>query len=242
MRLTRIYYDGSIASGDTLSLPTAASHHLVRVLRYRRGSHVHVFNGRGGEYLATMLDEHPKHAELRIDEFIETDTESSLELTLLQCVSRADRMDFAIQKAVELGVYRIVPVICSRGITPGADGAHKKLQRWRQIASSACEQSGRNSLPEVCAPLGLQHATANATAALKLMLVPENGDGLKQIRVQPASISILVGPEGGLAPDEIRCAVDAGFRPLRFGPRILRTETAGIAALAACQLLWGDIG
>lgn len=242
MRRTRIYYEGDIETGASFRLPPGASHHLVRVLRYRRGAHVHVFNGRGGEYLACMLDENPKQTEIRIDEFINTDTESALRLTLLQGICRADRMDMIVQKAVELGVHAIVPVLCQRGSHLNDKGLAKKHDRWQQIAISACEQSARTAIPGIHEPVDLADAIVMSSAELKLLLDPADGDRLKQLGDSARSIDMLIGPEGGLAPEEIQAAHAAGFSSLRFGPRILRTETAGIAAIAACQLLWGDTG
>jgi len=242
VRLTRIYYDDHIEVGTTIHLAAGTSHHLVRVLRYHRGVYVHVFNGRGGEYLASMLDDNPKHAELSIDEFIDSDTESELQITLLQGICRADRMDMIVQKAVELGVRCIIPVQCRRGSRLDGGGRVKKHERWRQIAISACEQSARTAVPEVHEAVTLDNAVEQSTASLKLLLDPANGGSLKQHAADTRSISILIGPEGGLAPDEIQAAHDAGFQSLRFGPRVLRTETAGIAAIAACQFLWGDAG
>lgn len=242
MRLTRIFHDGLIETGAIIRLAAGASHHLVRVLRQRRGANIRVFNGRGGEYLACLLDENPKHAELRIEEFIDCDTESSLQIRLLQGICRADRMDLIVQKAVELGVHGIVPVLCRRGSRLDSNGMVKKRERWRQIAISACEQSARTAVPEIHAAVSLEGAVEASTASLKLLLDPARGDGLKQLGANARSIDILTGPEGGLAPDEIQAAQDAGFRSLKFGPRVLRTETAGMAAIAACQLLWGDTG
>ena len=172
--------------------------------------------------------------------FIDIDTESALQLTLLQGVCRADRMDMIVQKAVELGAHSIVPVLCDRGNR--LSGIAKKHERWQQIAISACEQSARTAVPQIDEAVDLVKAVAASTAQLKLLLDPANGDGLKQLDNKARSISILIGPEGGLTPVEIQAALDAGFHSLRFGPRILRTETAGIAAIAACQLLWGDTG
>jgi 16S rRNA (uracil1498-N3)-methyltransferase len=242
LRTTRIYFDGCIETGAIIRLTTGASHHLVRVLRHRRGANIRVFNGRGGEYLACMLDENTKHTELRIDAFIDIDTESSLQLTLLQGICRVDRMDMIVQKAVEFGVRRIVPVLCQRGSRLNSSGMAKKHERWRQIAISACEQSARTAVPKIAEVVHLQNAVAASSSQLKLLLDPATGDGLKQLGNNASSISILIGPEGGLAPDEIQAARDAGFQSLRFGPRVLRTETAGIAAISSCQLLWGDMG
>jgi 16S rRNA (uracil1498-N3)-methyltransferase len=242
VRLTRIYFDDHIEAGTTIHLAAGASHHLVRVLRYRRGANVHVFNGHGGEYLACMLDENPKHAELRIETFIDIDTESSLQLTLLQGISRADRMDMIVQKAVELGVQRIVPVLCHRGNHQNSSGMAKKNERWRQIALGACEQSARTALPVITEPVYLHQAIDASSSQLKLLLDPASDCGLKQVGDSARSISILIGPEGGLATDEIQAAHEAGFVSVKYGPRVLRTETAGIAAITACQLLWGDTG
>jgi 16S rRNA (uracil1498-N3)-methyltransferase len=242
VRHTRIYHDGDIGTGETIRLAAGASHHLVRVLRQRRGTNICVFNGRGGEYLACMLDESSKHTELRVEEFIDVDTESPLQITLLQCLCRADRMDLIVQKAVELGVHAIVPVLCQRGSHLNSGGITKKHERWRQIAISACEQSERTAVPEIAEPANLNIAVAATSSPLKLLLNPANGVGLKQFSDNVQSISILIGPEGGLAPVEIQAAHDAGFQSLKFGPRVLRTETAGIVALAACQLQWGDTG
>ena len=240
MRVPRIFQASSIEIGSQLELERAASHHLTRVLRLKQDSAVTVFNGEGGEYLAWLQIE-GKKAFVVAKEFHQPERESSLDIHLLQGVSKGERMDFSIQKAVELGVTAITPVVCQRTVVNlKNDRMDKKVQHWRGIVISACEQSGRNLLPELNAPVPLNTILRPDIAELKLTMDPVAGHHLGQIDADHRSIALLIGPEGGLTETEIDRARNVGFQGIRLGPRILRTETAALAAITALQTRWGD--
>ncbi len=242
MRTTRIYLNNRITSGETLALSTSASNHLIRVLRCKKNSAVTVFNGEGGEFSATLLNGNPKAASVIINNFVDTNRESPLRIILIQGLSRSEHMDTTIQKATELGVTEIIPVICERSVSINRERASKKSERWNQIAISACEQSGRNLLPEIHQAITFEQAINEVSAGTRLVLDPAAEKGLNSIKPGISSICILSGPEGGLSEQEIKTASDAGYNRIKFGPRILRTETAGPAVISALQTRWGDMG
>ena len=242
MRTTRIYLDNSITTGETLALSASASNHLVRVLRCKKDSAVTVFNGEGGEFSATLLNEDPKAASVIINSFVDINRESPLQIRLIQGVSRSEHMDTTIQKATELGVSEIVPVICERSANIKRERASKKYERWNQIAISACEQSGRNLLPAIHQATTFDKAINEASTDIRLVLDPTAAKGINDIKPDITTICILSGPEGGLSEQEIKTASDAGYYRIKFGPRILRTETAAPAVISALQTLWGDMG
>lgn len=240
----RIYIASiELVAGATLRLPDSAFRHLVQVLRLRAGERFVVFDGRGGECAAVLLDVGKREATATLESRHEINRESPLDLTLAQCVSKGDRMDYTLQKAVELGVTRIVPLLSSRSVVRlDAERMDKKLEHWRGVIVSACEQSGRSVIPSLAEPAALpawldQVATTDTT---RLTLDPLAACGLRGLARPAGAVTLLVGPEGGLSEHELQRAHDAGFTGVRMGPRILRTETAGVAALAALQALWGD--
>jgi len=243
VRITRLYHPGNIESGKTIYLEKIASHHLVRVLRTKKDSEITLFNGDGFEYSAILIEDNPKQASLLIQNKHTANRESQLRITLLQGISRGDRMDTCIQKTTELGISEIIPIICARtNISSDPARLSKKLDHWKQIAISACEQSGRCCIPDMSPVTQFNIAINNISPGLKLVLDPETGSGLKAITPNSNTIYLLAGPEGGLTTDEINLTIQTGFVPIQLGPRILRTETAGPACVAAIQTLWGDIG
>jgi 16S rRNA (uracil1498-N3)-methyltransferase len=242
LRTTRIYFNKRITTGETLVLPARASNHLVRVLRCKKDSSVTVFNGEGGEFSATLLNEDPRAANVIINSFVDTNRESPLQIRLIQGLSRSEHMDTTIQKATELGVTEIIPVICERSANINRERAGKKHERWSQIAISACEQSGRNLLPVIHQTTTFEKVITEFPTDTRLVLDPVAEKGLNNIKPGIASICILSGPEGGLSEPEINSSSDAGYNRIKFGPRILRTETAGPAVISALQTLWGDMG
>jgi len=242
LRTTRLYFNSRITTGETLALPANASNHLVRVLRCKKDSAVIVFNGEGGEFSATLLNDDPKAAKVFINSFTHTNRESPLRISLIQGLSRSEHMDTTIQKATELGVTEIIPVICERSVNIKKERASKKLERWNQIAMSACEQSGRNYLPRIHQVTGLDEAINGVAASTRLVLDPTATRGVKDFDIKNTQICILSGPEGGLSEQEINTSSDAGYNRIKFGPRVLRTETAGPAIISALQTLWGDMG
>jgi len=242
LRITRIYYHGNITTGEILTLPASTSHHLIRVLRCKTNAVVTVFNGEGGEFTATLYNEDPKAAKIHIKSFDNTIRESTLRVILIQGISRGEHMDTTIQKATELGTAEIVPVICERSINIKRQRISKKLERWNQIAISACEQSGRDLLPIIHQVSMLDEAINDVAGANRLVLDPTAADGIKTIAQKSGPVCILCGPEGGLSEQEIATSNKAGYTRITFGPRVLRTETAGPAFITALQVLWGDMG
>ena len=234
MRISRLYHPEQLTCGEETTLTAEASNHLVKVLRTSPGSPVTLFNGDGFDYQATTLDNNPRKTRVAIETKIEKSNESNLDITLIQGLSRHDRMDATIQKSIELGVNRIIPVLCQRSNAKlDASKREKKLSHWKKIAISACEQSGRS---ELCSHKDdWLHPDAE-----RLLLDPESSVRLKNISLEEISVEILVGPEGGLNAEEISLLTDSGFSSICFGPRILRTETAGPAVISALQTLWGD--
>ncbi len=243
MRTTRIYVDLELAAGPDVLLPAAQSNHLLRVLRLRSGAPLTLFNGRGGEYAAELVDAGKPGARVAIRAHSAVERESPLHLTLLQGVARGERMDAIVQKATELGVQRIVPMSCEFSVVRlDAASRQRRAEHWRAVAIAACEQCGRNRLPEV-EPIGdFAEACAGSSAGVRLMLLPQAPESLAAVAAGLRSAVLLVGPEGGLSGREQLQAQRSGFRPCRLGPRILRTETAPLAALAALQALAGDLG
>lgn len=243
MRRTRLYSPEPLQCGSEIKLDRSASHHLVRVLRHRTDDFVIVFNGNGNEYSAQLLDENPKSTSLHIEQELTPDTESPIEIVLLQGISRGDRMDITVQKATELGVTEIVPVQCEHtSIHLSRGRSEKKQQHWQQIAIHACEQSGRCLIPSVSETVALKDALGRYQTETKLALHPGAGQSLKQIDYTSKKIILLSGPEGGLSESEYQLAVEQGFIAVHIGPRILRTETAAPACIAALQALIGDSG
>ncbi len=243
MARPRLYCPGLSAASGVFILPESAAHHAARVLRLREGDAVTLFGGSGGEYAASILGIDRREVSVTLGAHSPTERESPLRVTLVQALQAGDRMDVTVQKAVELGAVAIVPVAARRSVLRlDGERAAKRLAHWRQIVVAACEQCGRNTLPEICAIESLERWLARpAAGALRLFLSPHTCETLQSI--PPArDVELLVGPEGGLAPEEVSAAEAAGFRPLRLGPRVLRTETAGMAALAALQARWGDFG
>jgi len=246
MRDIRIFVPDLQAQSDdgTVALPEQASAHVSRVLRMRTGDAVTVFDGRGGEYAAEIATIAKKEVTLRLGAHSPTERESPLAVTLIQGLARGDKMDYIIQKATELGVARIIPVATARGIVQlDDDRGDRKWQHWRAVAASACEQCGRNRLPEIVPPCSLEQLWQSHTLpSLRLLLSPHARTGIASALIpRPTELAVLIGPEGGLDPEEESRAVAVGFRQTTLGPRVLRTETAGLAVLTAVQSLAGDL-
>jgi 16S rRNA (uracil1498-N3)-methyltransferase len=242
MRTTRIYVELDLRSGTEVVLPAAASTHLLRVLRLRPGAALTLFNGRGGEFAAELAPGGRSGARAQVGAHTEIERESPLQVTLLQGVARGERMDFIVQKATELGVQRIVPLSCEFSVVRLDEAAlRRRVEHWRGVAIAACEQCGRNRLPEVESVIALETACASGSDELKLVLVPQAPATLAMLSQGPRGVALLVGPEGGLSGREQLLAQRHGFQACRLGPRILRTETAPLAALAALQALAGDL-
>jgi 16S rRNA (uracil1498-N3)-methyltransferase len=242
MRLTRVYLDAPLEAGARVSLTGSAARHVTRVLRLRPGEGLTLFNGGGGEYAATIEALHGERVAVAVGESRAIERESPLTLTLAQGVSRGERMDLIVQKATELGTSRIVPLLTERSVVRlSAPQSKRKLEHWRAIAIAACEQSGRNRLPALSPPLSLSEFVSGAAGTTRLLLSPTGTMSLDDVPRAAAGMTVLIGPEGGLTDDEQQAALRAGFVAVRLGPRVLRTETAAIAALALLQREFGDL-
>lgn len=243
MAITRIYTSTELSPKSTIQLDQPVSHHLIRVLRLKTEAKLHVFNGNGYEYAATIVEASQKKCVVSIDEQTPCHNESPLKITLLQGLSRNDRMDVCIQKSTELGVTRITPYTSERTSAQARGKRNeKKHEHWQRVSISACEQSGRCTLPIIDPVISFHDAVILPTDATKLILNPEEKNSLKQHNKPCNEIRILIGPESGLTSDEIDLAHRHGYGGIRFGNRILRTETAGPAFISAIQTLWGDMG
>ena len=244
MRVTRCHVENPLAVGQTLSLPEEAANHLVRVMRLREGDGCVLFNGDGHDYRATLVVVGKRDAQVRVDAALPVANESPLHITLLQGIARGEKMDLILQKATELGVNAIVPVNAERTeVKLDAARAEKRLAHWTSVVVSACGQSGRARVPSVAAPQALLDAARQVPAeALKLTLDPLGEHRLSTLQPAPGGVVIAIGPEGGWSPRDRQALAEAGFQGLQLGPRILRTETAGLAAIAAVQARLGDLG
>ena len=254
MRLTRAFVEGALTPGSILELARDTGSHLAKVLRARSGDELVLFNGDGHEFAGVIETVRGSQVSAAIGAARSIDRESRFKVTLVQCVPRGDRMDFIVQKATELGVERIVPVLSRRSVVRLDEAqAASKQAHWRAVAVSACEQCGRNRLPEVEAPQALLDYLGALTpqtsgALLRLVLEPEHatlgGDGARSPDIDAAGREgavIAIGPEGGFAPEELEAFNISAFCRMGLGPRVLRTETAAIAAIVVLQARFGDM-
>lgn len=242
MRLTRVHVDGELRSGNELELPETAAAHLTRVLRLQSGDSCVVFDGRGHEADAQLMAIDKRGARVRIGEVRAPANESPLRITLLQGVARGEKMDLILQKGTELGVSAFVPVFSDRSeVKLEGTRATKRLEHWRGVVVSACEQSGRAWVPEVRPPIALANALTALAPATRLLLDPFATMSCRTaLATGQHDIVLAVGPEGGWSPQDRSLLEAQGFLGVRLGPRVLRTETAGLAAIAALQALHGD--
>jgi 16S rRNA (uracil1498-N3)-methyltransferase len=241
----RMYVPGELEPGRSCALPPAQAHHALRVLRLKMGESVILFNGDGAEYAAVVVAASRDRFALEVTGREVMDREAPFAVTLAQAVSSGERMDYTIQKAVELGVAAIQPLEARRSVVRlSADRAERRLAHWQAVAIAACEQCGRNRVPRVLPLIPLDEflvgRTVQQDGERRVLLSPRSARGLRELDRPVGGIVMLAGPEGGFSPEEERAAVQAGFLPVRLGPRVLRTETAAVAALAAMQALWGD--
>ena len=246
MRLTRVHVDAPLAVGLRVPLPAAAANHLQRVLRLGEGATCVLFNGDGNDYDARIQGAGKRELLVDVTGSRPVDNESPLPVTLVQGVARGEKMDLILQKATELGVVAFVPVDSERSeVRLDAARAARRVAHWRSVLASACEQCGRARIPAIDAPLPLAAALeALPGGGTRLLLDPQGTRDIEGLRLEdrlPMSVVLAVGPEGGWSPRDRGQLHGAGFEGLRLGPRILRTETAGIAAVAALQARWGDL-
>ncbi len=237
----RIYVDQELQSGQIFQLPEAAGHHVARVLRMQSHDPLRLFNGKGGEYGAKILSIHKSSVKVEVSFFSAMERESSILIELAQGVSKGEKMDFTIQKAVELGVHKIVPLITLfSNVRLDEKRMKKKHSHWQKVIISACEQCGRNRIPLLAPFMKPEQWLKETNADLKLILAPDAEHTLADLPGRPQNISLVIGPEGGLSRSEIRELERHGYTAIRLGPRVLRTETAALATIAALQNQFGD--
>ena len=243
MRVIRVYTPGPLRAGATTWLQDAAATHVSRVLRLRAGDSLTLFNGDGQDYLGTVSALRGGRVEVEIATSAAGVPDSPLELTLAQGVARGERMDLVIQKATELGVARIVPVLAERSVVRlDGEQSRRRLEHWRAVAISACEQCGRARVPAIDPPQRLADLLlAPSVPSCRVLLSPGAARSLRDLPQASRAVALLIGPEGGLTEAELAAATGAGFEPSSLGPRILRTETAALAALAVLQSVAGDL-
>ena len=243
MRVNRAYIDAPLGPGLVVVLPEHSGGHLVRVLRLREGDECVLFNGDGHDYTARIRSIGKRGIEAEVVASTPVDNESPLAITLLQGIARGEKMDLILQKATELGVSAIVPVQSDRSEVK-LDGARaeKRLAHWRGVVAAACEQCGRARIPQVSPPMPLADAATNpGLPQARYLLSPTAEGGIDAIGSGLQSLAVAIGPEGGWSARDLKSLADSGFVGLRLGPRILRTETAGLAAIAALQMRLGDL-
>jgi 16S rRNA (uracil1498-N3)-methyltransferase len=245
MRLTRVFVAAGLGEGSVVDLPPETASHVAKVLRARSGDELRLFNGDGRELSGQIESVRGARVRVTVGPGTRIDRESPLAVTLLQCVPRGDRMDFIVQKATELGVRHIVPVVSHRSVVRlNAEQAQSKALHWRAVAVGACEQSGRNRLPTIDAPRPLIDylGAAPPAATARLVLEPEPAAATPAVWSAEHALEVGIGPEGGFTPEELEAFRVAGFHRICLGPRILRAETAAIAALVWLQTRYGDMG
>ncbi len=242
MRCTRLYLDTPLTPGANLELDERSAHHVSRVLRMKPGSRVQLFDGHGTEVRAELINVEKRRVSVHIESRLDRSMESPLQVVLGQGISKGERMDFTLQKSVELGAQTIVPLWTEHSqVQLDAQRLAKRMAHWQGVIISACEQCGRNLLPSLMEPMRVADWVQGlAPEDLGLLLDPEQPTSLAQLAAPAGRIQLLVGPEGGLSAQEQQQARAAGFVGIGLGPRILRTETAALAALAGLQALWGD--
>ncbi|HBX56426.1 16S rRNA (uracil(1498)-N(3))-methyltransferase [Pseudomonas sp. UBA2684] len=239
MRLSRFFINAPLSLGQH-ELPEAQAHYIGRVLRHAVGDAVQLFDGSGQEFLGELIEVGKKNVRVELREAFAGQAESPLHTHLGQGLSRGERMDWAIQKATELGANTISPIVSERcEVRLKDERADKRMAHWRQVAISACEQCGRSVLPTIQPPISLNDWLHQVQAELKLVLHPVAKPLTSH--AQPQSLAFLIGPEGGLTDAEVEQATHQGFHAARLGPRVLRTETAPVVALSVAQQLWGDL-
>jgi 16S rRNA (uracil1498-N3)-methyltransferase len=241
MRIPRCHEPQPMNPGDSLMLGDNNVQHLARTLRMRVGDQVLLFNGDGQEFLATAIEVDKRSLQVRIDSSATPNRDSALQIHIGQSLSRGERMDYAVQKATELGMARMTPLFSERcEVKLNSERQDKRLRHWQQVAISACEQSLRCTVPQLDAPEILENWVRSVEADLKLVLHHHSATPLGDLP-RPASIALLIGPEGGLTEAEVQLAIACGFQPVALGPRVLRTETAPVVAQAILQNHWGDL-
>lgn len=242
MRTPRIYHSTEISLNSIVALESDAANHIARVLRMKAEQAVTLFNGDGFNYHGLIVEISKKNVSVNIHCAEQVENESPLKIHLAQGISRGDKMDFTIQKSVELGVTDITPIFTERcGVKLNGERLEKKHQQWQKIAISACEQSGRARIPKIHFPMRLSEFLSQKTEQLKLNLHPRATTSVKGLSMPESGVRFIIGPEGGLDDNEIESTLNAGYQEILLGPRVLRTETAALTLLSALQLQFGDL-
>lgn len=242
MTVPRFYCAIDLVPSSQLRLPESAAHHALKVLRLKRGDRITLFNGGGGEFDASIHQAQREGVVVDVGKYLPVERESALNIRLVQGLSSAERMDFTIQKAVELGVSEIQPLTAERSVVRlSGERAERRLRHWQNVAAAACEQCGRNRIPQVGQLANYAEWMSLSDASpLRVLMSPLASTCLRELPPPTGQVELLAGPEGGLTEFELGLAQKAGFHPIRLGPRVLRTETAALAAISAMQALWGD--
>lgn len=242
MRIPRFYFPDALTLGARVALPKDAAHHAVRVLRMGEGDAVSLFNGDNHAYSARILRIEKQNIVVLIESRVALSCESMLSILLVQGISSGERMDYTLQKAVELGVAAIQPIQAERSVVKLAgERREKRMQHWQNVVTAACEQCGRNKVPEVKPVSGLMDWLGEqGSEGRRILLAPDAEMRLRELAQPAGAVTLAVGPEGGFSDKEQTALLQYGFTPVRLGPRVLRTETAALAALASMQALWGD--
>ncbi|MDU0114631.1 16S rRNA (uracil(1498)-N(3))-methyltransferase [Psychrosphaera aquimarina] len=242
MRTSRIYHSSALSVNTRVNLEPEAANHVGRVLRMQMGQSIVLFNGDGNDYDAEITEVTKKNVVVNVLSQHPVTNESPLKVHLAQGISRGDKMDFTIQKSVELGITDITPIFTERcGVKLSGERLDKKHGQWQKIAIAACEQSGRATIPTIHKPIQITEFLTQQSDQLKLNLHPRASTTVKGLVVPDSGVRFIIGPEGGLNDHEIEQAVSAGYQEILLGPRILRTETAALTLLSALQLQFGDL-
>jgi 16S rRNA (uracil1498-N3)-methyltransferase len=242
MRVPRVFIDQKVVPGDSIFLSIDKTHHILHVLRLHVGDQVKLFNNSGFEFIAKIIEVKKKAIRVEVGESSQCENESPLEIALYLAVSRGPHMDFSIQKAVELGVKVIIPII-SEFSNVKLTGARvdNKITHWEKIIIGAAEQCGRNTLAELQSPMTFNESIHLDNNSKKLILHPGVGQTMSKINIKNSKLALMIGPEGGFSDEEFQKALDNNYIPVNLGPRILRTETAVVCSLSNAQQLWGDL-
>ncbi len=244
MRISRFYQETNIQVGDELDLSVVNHRHAVQVLRLKIGDSLILFNGRGGEYEAKIIATDKRKSKVLIESYDRINRESTLEITLAIANIKSDKMDFAIQKAIELGVTTIQPMYTQRSVIRlKSNRIEKKMQHWQGVLVAACEQSGRTVIPKLNEPCGLEEVLGSCLQGVCIAMLPKASTKINDLKLENDNkkITLLIGPEGGFSPEEERMMIANSVQSVNFGKRILRAETAVVAGITACQLQWGDL-
>ncbi|CNE82931.1 16S rRNA (uracil(1498)-N(3))-methyltransferase [Yersinia nurmii] len=243
MRIPRIYHPQPLSAHSELALSDDAANHVGRVLRMSEGQSLQLFDGSNQIFSAEIIRVDKKSVRVRLGDAVVEDRESPLNLHLGQVISRGEKMEFTIQKSIELGVNVITPLFSERcGVKLDGERLAKKIQQWQKIAIAACEQCGRNTLPEIREAMQLEAWCAEQDDSLKLNLHPRASNSINTLPLPVDKVRLLIGPEGGLTADEIEMTSRHGFTDILLGPRVLRTETTALTAITALQVRFGDLG